>query len=80
MEVEDTTITRAQINETIVRLNNLYGRGDVRRINHFADGRSEVTAHKQYGVDRFAAHTQLSARNGLTVFARGHQMTIKPGK
>lgn len=66
--------TRSQITAAIKRLNNVYGRGDVRQVRYFADGRIEVTASLQYGHSKFTARVRNS-----TVYARGHQITIKAG-
>ena len=62
---------RDKVNAAIVRLNNLYGRGDVRKIQHFADGTIIVIASLQYGHCTFRARV-----TGDTVRARNHQMTV----
>ena len=66
----------AVINQAIIRLNNLYGRGDIRQIRHFADGTIVCIASLQYGQCTFRARV-TPATNGFTVRARNHQMTIR---
>jgi len=67
-------LTRQELVAAITRLNNLYGRGDLieREMKVFADGRVECTSRLQYGVSKFRVRF-----NGRTVYARGHQMTVK---
>ena len=67
-----TSITRKQVNAAIVKLNNLYGRGDVRRICHYANGTIIVIADLQYGRCTFRARVR-----GNTVRARNHQVTVR---
>jgi hypothetical protein len=43
-----------------------------RTMHCFADGRVELTARLQYGESKFTARF-----NSRTVYARGHQTTIK---
>jgi hypothetical protein len=66
-------VTFEQVSAAIVRLNNLYGRGDVKEVRYFLDGRIEAHVKKQYGTEKFLVRV-----TGSTVRARGHQMTIKP--
>ena len=67
-------LTRAELFTAIRRLNWSYGRGELieREMRFFADGRIECTSRLQYGESKFTARF-----NGRTVYARGHQTTIK---
>ena len=71
---EHGRLTRADLFAAIQRLNWMYGRGEIsdRTIRCFADGRVECTARLQYGESKFTARF-----NGRTVYARGHQTTVK---
>lgn len=65
-------LSTKEITEAITRLNNNYGRGDVRQVRRYLDGRIEVIARLQYGESKFTARV-----DGRTVYARGHQLTVK---
>ena len=71
---EHGRLTRAELFAAIQRLNWMYGRGEIsdRTMLCFADGRVELTARLQYGESKFTARF-----NGRTVYARGHQVTVK---
>lgn len=71
---EHGRLTRMELVAAINKLNWNYGRGDLieRDMRFFADGRVECTAKLQYGMSKFTARF-----NGRTVYARGHQTTVK---
>ncbi len=55
-------------NDALRGLNHAYGRGDIREIRQFADGRGECIVSLQYGWARFSFRD-----DGHTVRAQGHQ-------
>lgn len=66
-------MTRGQlIIACLQRLNTLYGRGDVRNVKVYLDGRIEWT-RQPYGLKTETRHGRIV---GDTVFALGHQQTI----
>ena len=71
---EHGRLTREELFAAIQSLNWQYGRGEISDLTMhcFADGRVELTARLQYGESKFTARF-----NGRTVYARGHQTTIK---
>ena len=71
---EHGRLTRTELFAAIQSLNWLYGRGELieREMRVFADGRTECTSRLQYGTSKFTARF-----NGRTVYARGHQTTVK---
>ena len=66
------SLSRQQIIATIKTLNSVYGKGDLRETRFFLDGRIECRSSLQYGQSHFTARVV-----GNTVYARGHQRTIK---
>jgi hypothetical protein len=67
-------LSKGQLRLALTRLNNLYGRGDIVLIQYMFPDYIEVTVQKQYGQEMFKARVV-----NHTVFARGHQMTMKAG-
>ncbi len=63
-------LTHAESTKAIIHLNRIYGKGDVRQVRYFLDGKIEVIANLQYGQSKFMARVK-----NRTVFCRGHQMT-----
>ncbi len=71
---EHGRLTRAELIEAIQILNGIYGRGHLieRDIRFGMDGVVQCASKLQYGTSKFIARF-----NGRTVFARGHQLTVK---
>ena len=71
---EHGRLTRIELFHAIQNLNWQYGRGEITDYDMkvFMDGRVELVAKLQYGVSKFTARF-----NGRTVYARGHQTTVK---
>ena len=71
---EHGRLTRAELVEAIRHLNGVYGRGDLveRTIRVGMDGLVQCESKLQYGMSKFTARF-----NGRTVYARGHQTTIR---
>jgi hypothetical protein len=71
------TITKETIFRTVYDLNLVYGRGQLQRVSCGPDGRGEAVAKLQYGESKFGFRYERKPDNKITVFARGHQRTVK---
>jgi hypothetical protein len=59
-------------NAALRHLNACYGRGDIRKIKQFADGRGECEVQLLFGRAKFTFRD-----NGRTVYAHRHQASYK---
>lgn len=71
------TAREARVRAAIVRLNNLYGRGDVGTIRHEMARNGGMFEYR-----RFACRPQWRRFRivGQTVYACGHQLTVREGR